>query len=454
MPAPTKKPFVFIASNSGAEIKINEQMKFVIKPYIVNDEFKYFFLERDEYERYKDDVIGEFRHSQNHFEIVCVNNPGIINLDGSALLVSEMARARNEILTITFVIDRTVGVGAYLARLSERIIQRSDSTILLTGYQSINKVLGKELYESNIQLGGPDIMSNNGIAHKIVNTTNEGIDYIKQLLYYKSNDDIGNLLNTIPQSVCDIIDRNTLCETMNHYAKNVVTGRCLINGTKYGIVYTNNCITEKYIPCDPADLNSANKTEQLSPNILYPDTSYKIAKTIRDCNAEGIKILILADWRGFSGGAKDMFDNVLDFGSMIVSELAYYKQDVTIYIPPNGQLRGGSMVVFSKSINRDKIRFFASSSARINVLEPNATKELKYKFADKQKYASLYNIGSDKMMETISNKFVELNDRINPSYKVLNQYEPIIDGILEPTELRLFIRENQLREPTVPRTPP
>ena len=97
------------------------------------------------------------------------------------------------------------------------------------------------------------------------------------------------------------------------------------------------------------------------------------------------------------------------------------------------------MVVFSKSINREKIRFFASGSARINVLEPNATKELKYKAGDKQKYASIYNIYSDAMMETISNKYVELNDIINPSYKVLNLFEPIIDRIVEPHELRTLL---------------
>lgn len=433
-----KMPFVFIASNSGAEIKINESVKFAVQPYIVNGEFKYFFLDSDQYEKYKDEVIGHFRPEHNHYEIVCINNPGIINLDGSALLVSEMARARNEIMTITFVVDRTVGVGAYLARLSERIIQRSDSSILLTGFQSINKVLGKELYESNIQLGGSAIMSNNGIAHKIVETTVDGIDYIKQLLFYKTVQ-IGHILDNLPPTVNSIVEHNSFYETMDHYAKNVVTGRCLINGKKYGIAYAVNHLTDKYIPCDPADLNSAVRTEQMAPNILYPDTSYKIAKTIRDCNAEGIPILIIADWRGFSGGTRDMYDNVLDFGSMIVSELTYYKQDVIIYIPPNGQLRGGSMVVFSKSINREKIRFFASGSARINVLEPNATKELKYKAGDKQRYASLYNIDSDAMMETISNKYVELNDIINPSYKVLNQFEPIVDRIVEPADLRLLL---------------
>lgn len=431
-----RMPFVFVASNSGAEIKINEMVKFAVQPHIVDGEFQYLFLSRDNYELYKEEVIGEFRPEFDHYEIICVNNPGIINLDGSALLVAEMARARNEIMTITFVIDRTVGVGAYLARLSERIVQRSDSSILLTGYQSINKVLGKELYESNIQLGGPNIMANNGISHKIVDTTMEGIEYIKNLMYPEK---LSMIYKALPDTVGSIIDKQSFCETMDQYAKNVVTGRCRINNETFGLVYAVSHMTEKRMPCDPADLTSAIKTDCLAPNILYPDTSYKIAKTIRDCNVEKIPILIIADWRGFSGGTRDMYDNVLDFGSMIVSELAHYKQDVTIYIPPNGQLRGGSMVVFSKSINREKIRLFASKSAKINVLEPNATKELKYKTVDKQKYASIYGIESDKMMDQISNRFVELNDRINPSYKVLNQYEAIVDQIIEPADLRLLM---------------
>jgi acetyl/propionyl-CoA carboxylase alpha subunit/acetyl-CoA carboxylase carboxyltransferase component len=449
-----KYPFVFIASNSGAEIKINENLKYIIKPYIVNNEFRYFFLEESEYEKYKEEVVVKYHTEHNHYEITCIRNPGIINLDGSALLVSEMAKARNEIQTITFVVDRTVGVGAYLARLSERIIQRKDSCILLTGYQSINKVLGHEIYESNLQLGGYNVMSNNGISHKIVETTMEGIHYIQSLLngslitctpMYK------NISSKLPKVVTDIIDTNTFIETMDNYAKNVVTGRCRIHNKKYGIIYAVDTIVHKFIPCDPADLSSYNKTLLMSPNILYPDTSYKIAKTIRDCNIEGISLFILADWRGFSGGTRDMYENVLDFGSMIVSELAYYKQKVTIYIPPKGQLRGGSMVVFSKSIHKENIQFYVSSTANINVLEPNATKELKYKSKDKVKYSEIHNISDEKMMETIAMRYVELNDCISPEYisihtadessnlhwyKILNKYEPIIDGIVEPNELR------------------
>jgi acetyl-CoA carboxylase carboxyltransferase component len=193
------------------------------------------------------------------------------------------------------------------------------------------------------------------------------------------------------------------------------------------------------IPCDPADLSSSNKINKMSPNILYPDTSNKISKTIRDCNIEGLPLLIIADWRGFSGGTRDMYENVLDFGSNIVSELVYYKQKVTIYIPPKGQLRGGSMVVFSKSINKEKISLYASSSACINVLEPNATKELKYKLADKNKYAEIHNIQDEQFMETLSLRYVELNDCINTDYKILNKYERIVDEIVEPIELKKIL---------------
>jgi biotin carboxylase/acetyl-CoA carboxylase carboxyltransferase component/biotin carboxyl carrier protein len=438
-----KTPFVFIASNSGAEIKINESLKFVVKPLIdkVTGEFQYFFLDEIDYEKYKSEVISNYCPEHNHYKITCINNPGVVNLDGSALLVSEMAKARKEIQTITFVIDRTVGVGAYLARLSERIVQRKDSSILLTGYQSINKVLGKDLYESNIQLGGYNIMSNNGISHKIVETTIEGIEYIKSLLYPVSEFSY-NLKKTetsLTKTVSELIDKNSFIETMENYAKNVITGRCGINYQQYGVIFPTECCVDKFIPCDPADLTSSNKINKMSPNILYPDTSYKIAKTIRDCDIEGLPLLIIADWRGFSGGTRDMYENVLDFGSMIVSELAHYHQKVTIYIPPQGQLRGGSMVVFSKSINKEKITMYASSSACINVLEPSATKELKYKIMDKKKYAGLHNIQDEQLMETLSLRYVELNDCINTDYKILNKYERIVDEIVEPMELKKIL---------------
>jgi acetyl-CoA carboxylase/biotin carboxylase 1 len=427
-------PFVYIASNSGADINLNEGVKFMAKPWGT----EYLYLTREDYDRVKNQVQADFHPERGHYIIRCINNKGIVNLDGSALLVSEMAKARQEIPTFTFVIDRTVGVGAYLAKLSERIVQLRDASIILTGYQALNKVLGNNLYESNLQLGGPQIMGANGISQKIVDTTGEGFAYLKTMLSFV-------LAPVMPPPgevpakdlMGHIIDAGTFLETMHDYAKTVITGRARIGGQAYAVVYNNEAVTEKFIPCDPANLATEVSYLKQSPNILYPDTSYKIAKTIQTANMEGLPLLLICDWRGFSGGTRDMYANVLDFGSMIVTELTAYKQKIWVYIPPYGQLRGGSMVVFSKSINPEWITLCVSKHAKINVLEPNAAKELKYKQKDIEKYAVKHNITME-TADKIALMYTELNDVVNSDYTILEQADApkIIDYVIEPFELR------------------
>ncbi|CAI4584308.1 AIF_collapsed_G0031690.mRNA.1.CDS.1 [Saccharomyces cerevisiae] len=68
--------------------------------------------------------------------------------------------------------------------------------------------------------------------------------------------------------------------------------------------------------------------------------------------------MILANWRGFSGGQRDMFNEVLKYGSFIVDALVDYKQPIIIYIPPTGELRGGSWVVVDPTINADQMEMY------------------------------------------------------------------------------------------------
>lgn len=60
----------------------------------------------------------------------------------------------------------------------------------------------------------------------------------------------------------------------------------------------------------------------------------------------------------------DMYDQVLKFGSYIVDALCEYKQPVFVYIPPFGELRGGSWVVLDPTINPDHMEMFADSLSR------------------------------------------------------------------------------------------
>ena len=95
---------------------------------------------------------------------------------------------------------------------------------------------------------------------------------------------------------------------------------------------------------------------------------------------------MLANWRGFSGGQQDMYDEVLKQGSKIVDGLSTYTQPVFVHIPPAGELRGGSWVVIDSAVNANgMIEMSADSdSARGGVLEAAGLVEIKYR-ADKQR---------------------------------------------------------------------
>ncbi len=68
---------------------------------------------------------------------------------------------------------------------------------------------------------------------------------------------------------------------------------------------------------------------------------------------------MLANWRGFSGGMRDMYEEVLKFGAMIVDNLRTFKQPVFVYIPPKAELRGGAWVVVDPTINPDMMEMYA-----------------------------------------------------------------------------------------------
>ena len=39
----------------------------------------------------------------------------------------------------------------------------------------------------------------------------------------------------------------------------------------------------------------------------FPDSAFKTAQAIEDFNAEGLPLMVFANWRGFAGGLRDMF---------------------------------------------------------------------------------------------------------------------------------------------------
>lgn len=105
--------------------------------------------------------------------------------------------------------------------------------------------------------------------------------------------------------------------------------------------------------------------------VWFPDSAYKTATAIKDFNnGEQLPLFVFANWRGFSGGTRDMYNEVLKFGAMIVDGLREYKRPVFVYIPPGGELRGGAWVVVDPTINLEMMEMYADVKSRGGILEP------------------------------------------------------------------------------------
>ena len=65
---------------------------------------------------------------------------GVENLQHSGMIAGETSQAYREIATYSMVTCRAIGIGAYLVRLGQRVVQVESSHIILTGYGALNKV--------------------------------------------------------------------------------------------------------------------------------------------------------------------------------------------------------------------------------------------------------------------------------------------------------------------------
>lgn len=60
----------------------------------------------------------------------------------------------------------------------------------------------------------------------------------------------------------------------------------------------------------------------------------------------------------------DMYEQILKFGAYIVDGLRGYNQPILIYIPPNGELRGGAWAVVDTTINPRHMEMYADPESR------------------------------------------------------------------------------------------
>ncbi|KAF5178012.1 Acetyl-coa carboxylase [Thalictrum thalictroides] len=417
-----KLPLIYMAANSGARIGVAEEVKACFRVGWSDESspdrgFQYVYLTPDDYDLIGSSVIAhelKLENGETRWVIDTIvgkeDGLGVENLTGSGAIAGAYSRAYKETFTLTYVTGRTVGIGAYLARLGMRCIQRLDQPIILTGFSALNKLLGREVYSSHMQLGGPKIMSTNGVVHLTVSDDLEGVSAILKWLSYVPSHVGGPLpilspsdpperhVEYIPENSCDprkaicgvqdnnsgrwfggIFDKESFVETLEGWARTVVTGRAKLGGIPVGIVAVETQTVMQTIPADPGQLDSHERVVPQAGQVWFPDSASKTAQALLDFNREELPLFIMANWRGFSGGQRDLFEGILQAGSTIVENLRTYTQPVFVYIPMMGELRGGAWVVVDSKINPDHIEMYAERTAKGNVLEPEGMIEIKFR---------------------------------------------------------------------------
>ncbi|CAK7201522.1 acetyl-coenzyme-A carboxylase [Sporothrix eucalyptigena] len=464
-------PRIYLSANSGARLGLaNELMPYfrvawndAAKP---EQGFKYLYLDDAAKKQFKDSVITEeiTEGGETHHKIITVvgaeDGLGVECLRGSGLIAGATSRAYNDIFTVTLVTCRSVGIGAYLVRLGQRAVQVEGQPIILTGAPALNNLLGREVYTSNLQLGGTQIMYRNGVSHMVARDDMEGISRIVEWMSFvpdKRNNPVPisistdswdrDVTYTPPQKQAydvrwmisgkqdgaeyqpGLFDKDSFVETLGGWARTVVVGRARLGGIPMGVIAVETRAVENITPADPANPDSIEQVANEAGGVWYPNSAFKTAQAINDFNyGEQLPLMILANWRGFSGGQRDMYNEVLKYGSFIVDALVKYEQPIFVYIPPFGELRGGSWVVVDPTINPTAMEMYADVEARGGVLEPEGMIGIKYR--------------KDKQLETMA--------RLDPTYADLKkqivaaQNSGATPEAVEKIKEKLVAREQQL----------
>lgn len=125
-------PRVNVSCNSGARIGLADDVSKAFRakfkdPNNPGEGFEYLYVDGDVDKSIKDQIVYEtMPNGQLRLKTVIgrkEENIGVENLQGSGLIAGETSTAYDEVPTYCYVTGRSVGIGAYTARLAHRIVQ-------------------------------------------------------------------------------------------------------------------------------------------------------------------------------------------------------------------------------------------------------------------------------------------------------------------------------------------
>ena len=358
---------------------------------------------------------------------------GVNSLAGYAEIFQRNILASGVIPQISAIFGPCAGGAVYSPALTDFIMMtKNTSYMFVTGPKVVKTVTNEDVTTED--LGGASVHSKkSGVAHFAVDTEEEGIAMLRELIQYipsnnmeeppyePTQDPINRLedsLNSIipdnpnmPYDVKDVIngivDDGKFLEIQPLYAPNIVIGFARFNGMSVGIV--------------------ANQPKYLA-GVLDINASRKGARFVRFCDAFNIPIVTLVDVPGFLPGTGQEYGGIILHGAKLL--YAYGEctvPKVTVTLRKN---YGGAYCVMSSKHLRGDINY-AWPTAEIAVMGGSGAAEILYgsqmkKIEDPAEKAAFLN----EKVEDYRNKFS------NPYVAAQYGY---MDDVIEPRNTRFRV---------------
>jgi len=353
---------------------------------------------------------------------------GVDSLAGYGEIFYRNTLASGVIPQISVILGPCAGGAVYSPALTDFVFTvRGISKMFITGPEVIKTVLGEEI--SMEELGGAQTHAEiTGNAHFISETEHECFDSIRELFAYIPDSFENKPLRSIPREpkkelniekiipqepnrpydvrnvIKAVVDNSDFFEVHENFAANAVIGFSRLNGYSVGIV--------------------ANQPLVLA-GVLDVDSSDKISRFVRFCNAFNIPLLTLVDLPGYLPGVDQEHAGVIRHGAKILysySEASVPK--ITLIL--RKAYGGGYIAMCSRHLNADFV--LAWPTAEIAVMGPEGAANIIFR----REIAS-----SDDPEKTRQEKIEEYKERFaNPYVAASRGY---VDSVIDPADTRKIL---------------
>lgn len=372
--------------------------------------------------------------AQNGCPIIGLNDSGgariqegVVSLDGYGHVFYRNSIYSGVVPQISVIMGPSAGGAVYSPAITDFVFMiEKTSQMFITGPKVIQTVTGEKI--SSEELGGAKVHAGiSGNAHFTAATEAEGLEQVRRLLTFlpqnnrekppaltRDKKDDGwceDLLDTVPiegtkvydvrKVILHILDDGDFMEVHSDFAKNIVVGFGRIDGQSVGII--------------------ANQPKVMAGG-LDIDSSDKVSRFIRFCDAFNIPLITFEDVSGFFPGVMQEHRGIIRHGAKIL--YAYSEATVPKITVIIRKAFGGAYVALnSKAIGADIV--YAWPNAEIAVMGPEGAANIIFSKEINE---------SEDPVKTRMEKIQEYRDKFANPYVAAAM--GIVDDVIDPRETR------------------